>query len=87
MERYYSNTVQAHSGPYDLTLDFGQTVVASEVEYDVRVSMSWEHAVSLVLVLQRLIENYQEQLGPLPDITSKLKILQAEGETAGKEEK
>jgi hypothetical protein len=59
----------ARSGPYDVTLDFGQRVGADGVpEYEVRVSMSWEHAQSLLNILETLIDRFEETVGPLPDV-------------------
>jgi hypothetical protein len=72
MQRVYANALAVHAGPYDVALDFGQRIDEEEPEYSLRVAMSWEHAVSMVLVLQRLIAQYQDKLGSLPDIAKAL---------------
>jgi hypothetical protein len=33
----------------------------------IRVAMSWEHAQAIVRLMQGAIDNYQDQVGPLPD--------------------
>jgi hypothetical protein len=69
--RVYSNTVAAHPGAFDIVLDFGfQLGDQPHVPADVgaRVAMSWEHAHALARVLAELLERYQEELGPLPNI-------------------
>jgi hypothetical protein len=30
--------------------------------------MSWEHARAMVKAMQALVDNYQQQVGPLPDL-------------------
>ena len=60
----------AHGGPFDLTLDFGYRVDPNDdPELQVRVTMSWEHALAIVKVLQGLVEGYQTQVGPVADVT------------------
>jgi hypothetical protein len=70
-ERIYSNSVKAHPGAFDVVLDFGFQLgddPQSVAEGLVQVAMSWEHAQALVRVLNGMLEAYQENLGPLPDI-------------------
>lgn len=76
-ERVYSNAVRAHAGAFDVVLDFGfELGDASETpEPGVRVAMSWEHAAALVHVLGDLLNAYQEQVGPLPDL-QKVRVAQ-----------
>ena len=54
LQRFYANVAAGHGGPFDLTLDFGQKVGDGEPEYQARVAMSWEHAATLVLLIQGL---------------------------------
>ena len=66
----YSNAVTAHPGAFDVVLDFGfQLGDASEPRQTVaRVAMSWEHAQAFRQMLSGLVERYEQELGPLPDI-------------------
>jgi hypothetical protein len=66
----YSNSVAAHPGAFDIVIDFGfQLGDASEPrETLARVAMSWEHAQAFARVLAGLVERYEQELGPLPDI-------------------
>jgi hypothetical protein len=67
--RVHANAMAAHGGPYDLTLDFGyRAVPTDEPEVQARVTMSWEHAAAVVKALQGMVDNYQQQVGPLPDL-------------------
>lgn len=68
--RFYVNAAKAHGGPYDVTLDFGQRVAAEEIEWQVRISMSWEHLVSMIAAFQRVADEYQTKVGQLPDVDS-----------------
>lgn len=59
----------AHGGPFDLTLLFGYRMdPATEPELQVAVTMSWEHAAVMAKALQVLVDNYEEQVGALPDL-------------------
>lgn len=59
----------AHGGPFDIALDFGYRVNPNdEPDVQVRVTMSWEHALAAVKALTVLVDTYQEQVGPLPDL-------------------
>lgn len=63
------NAMRAWGGPFDLALDFGYRADPDAApETKVRVSMSWEHAVAMVKVVQALTDDYQEQAGKLPDL-------------------
>jgi hypothetical protein len=66
----YSNAVTAHPGAFDIVLDFGfQLGDASEPRETVaRVAMSWEHAQAFKRMLSGLVDRYEQELGPLPDI-------------------
>jgi hypothetical protein len=60
----------AHGGPFDLTLEFGYRLEPDlEPESQVRVTMSWEHALAMIKALGPLVDSYQEQVGPLPDLS------------------
>jgi hypothetical protein len=68
---FYSNAVAAHPGAFDVVLDFAFQLgdqPETQPTPSVRVAMSWEHAHALVKVLTGLIDKYQEELGPLPDL-------------------
>jgi len=79
-ERFYSNAVRAHAGAFDVVLDFNFELgdAAEPPEPGVRVAMSWEHAAALVRIMGELIEKYQEQVGPLPDL-EKVRVTTVEG--------
>jgi hypothetical protein len=49
-------------------MDFGSRVNEEEPEYEIRVMMSWAHMKLMVAVLQQQIENYESQLGQLPEL-------------------
>jgi hypothetical protein len=56
-------------GPFDLTLDFGYRADPEAApETQVRISMSWEHAIAMVKVVKALADTYEEQAGKLPDL-------------------
>lgn len=72
----------AHGGAYDLTLDFGYRADDQEEPViESRVSMSWEHAVSMVVILERLIEQYESQVPSVGAIRTKLAEAEAAAET------
>lgn len=73
IEHVYANVMAAHGSAFDIALDFGHRVKDEPPEFAVRVSMSWEHAVSMVTVLQNLIEHYQGEVGAVPDVEKALK--------------
>jgi len=69
--RRYANTVRAHPGAFDVVLDFGFQLGDERdatTDHVAQIAMSWEHAQALVRVLTGLLETYQQNLGPLPDI-------------------
>jgi hypothetical protein len=73
--RLYVNAVGIRGGPFDLTLDLGFAVPRGSPderpeppEWLARVSMSWEHAVGLIHLLEQSMKQYEEQVGPLPDL-------------------
>ena len=75
-QHVYSNFIAAAGGAFDLTLDFGHKVGESDPDYAVRVSMSWEQALSFHAMLGRVISNFEEKIGPIPN------VLEAEGAAA-----
>lgn len=67
--RVHTNAMAAHGGPFDLTLDFGYRAQPDdEPEIQVRVTMSWEHASAMVKAMHQMVDNYQQQVGQLPDL-------------------
>lgn len=68
--RVYSNSIAAHPGAFDIVFDFGFQLgdASEERETLARVAMSWEHAQAFARVLAGLVERYEQELGPLPDI-------------------
>lgn len=68
IQKVYANAVAAIGSPYDVTLDFGQKVGEADPDFAVRIAMSWEHALSLMKLLQRLIEDFEGKAGTVPDV-------------------
>jgi len=67
--RVHTNAMRAWGGPFDLTMDFGYRADPEAMpETQVRVSMSWEHALAMVNVVRALVDDYEEQAGKLPDL-------------------
>jgi hypothetical protein len=67
--RVHANAMAAHGGPFDLTLDFAYRArPEDDPDVQVRVTMSWEHAAIMVKALRGMVENYEEQVGPIPDL-------------------
>ncbi len=80
---FYANQAGLRPGPFDIALDFGYLAAGAEGEppagtqWIARVAMSWEHARALHDLLGEQIRNYEENVGPLPDI-SRLKVEDAD---------
>lgn len=64
----YANYVHAQGGPFEITLDVGYRCGPEDPEVAARVVMSWEHLSVLLKVLQKQLDEYQEQVGPLPNL-------------------
>jgi LmbE family N-acetylglucosaminyl deacetylase len=58
----------AHGGPFDITLDFGYRIADGDPDVQVRLTMSWEHVLAMVKALQKMVDTYEKQTGPLPDL-------------------
>lgn len=71
--RIHANFVQAQGNPFDIALDFGYRAKGNdpEPEPDVTVTMSWEHLKVLLAALDNLVENYEKEVGPIPDLVAK----------------
>jgi hypothetical protein len=68
IQHVYANVVAVHGGAFDVALDFGHRIEKEAPDYSVRVSMSWEHALALIRVLERVLEAHQGEIGTLPDV-------------------
>ncbi len=67
----YANTVHAVGTAYDLSVDFAyRTSPDEQVPAAARIVMSWEHAASLVKVLGRMVEGYEQEVGKVRDIAT-----------------
>jgi hypothetical protein len=73
--RLYVNAIGIRGGAFDVTLDLGYSLPGDSPdqpppapEWLARVSMSWEHAASLIRLLSGSIKQYEDQVGPLPDV-------------------
>ena len=72
IQRFHANAMQAHGGPYDVTFDFGYRLEQKdEPTYEVRISMSWEHAAAINVLIQRLLEDYERQVPSIGTIREK----------------
>lgn len=71
--RIYANAVSAHGGPFDLTLDLGYRSGGGDgpVEFETRVVMSWEHAKVLSRMIGYLVDDFEGQVAPVPDLKLK----------------
>jgi hypothetical protein len=74
MQLFYANASGIRGGPFDASLEFGYVIPQGEGEpapvpmWAVRVAMSWEHVRALHLMLGEQLEQYETQVGRLPDI-------------------
>jgi hypothetical protein len=76
----------AHGGPFDVTLDFGfRATQEDEPNWEARITMSWEHAISVVRILERVIRDYERQVPSLATI--RVKLAEAEQEETTAQEK
>jgi hypothetical protein len=73
--RLYVNAIGIRGGPFDVTLDLGFGPPAASPdqppeapEWLARVSMSWEHAAALRRFLEVAIKQFEEQVGPVPNV-------------------
>jgi len=76
---FYSNNVRVEVSPWDIKFIFGE-VEKAEVSADgrsisklyvedrARISMSPEHAKAFLNVLQKNIEQFEKQVGPIPTL-------------------
>jgi hypothetical protein len=84
--RLYVNSVVIRGGAFDVTLDLGHSVSPAlpgqppeAPKWLARVSMSWEHAVTLTRFLENAIKQYEDQAGSLPDM-EKIRMQQAQAQ-------
>ena len=71
---YYANVLQAHFQAFDVILDFGLKApavsgpddeAAEVIEPQVRLAMSHAHAKSMLPILARLIDAFEEGVGTI----------------------
>lgn len=73
-ERFYTNAMKAHGGPFDVMLTFGISQLGSDakpgerpnIEEVARLSMSWGHLKSMIPLLARLVAEYESKVGEIP---------------------
>lgn len=68
LPRHYSNAMRAQATPFDIAIDFGYRRGEETPAYEVRIAMSWQHLQLMVKSLQELVDGYQRNVGPLPDL-------------------
>jgi hypothetical protein len=62
----YANWARMNPTPYDLSIDFGYNdEPGPPKEFPVRLAMSWEHARTLAILLERNLKAYEEQAGEI----------------------
>lgn len=66
----YANAMAATGGPYDLTLAFGRRVGVGDLVWQAEVAMSWEHARSMLVALEKVIKEYEAKVGEIRDLES-----------------
>jgi Protein of unknown function (DUF3467) len=67
----YANAMQAHAGVFDVVLDFGFQLgdrPGVPPESVARIATSWEHIAAMTKALSAMLDQYQQRLGPLPDV-------------------
>ena len=66
----YANAVEAHLGPFDMTLDFGfklpEQRQSTNYEKRATVVMSLSHAKTMIPILTSLIARYEQEFGQIP---------------------
>lgn len=78
--QHYANVMAAKGGPYDLTIVFGRRAGSTGPEWDTEVTMSWEHARSMVTAVEQLIKDYEAKMGDIRDIETAVEAEQAAAE-------
>jgi len=66
---YYANSVAFAVSPFDITFAFGQRTGDTAIQPQVRVIMSLEHALVMLLVARRALREHTSNTGiaiPLP---------------------
>jgi hypothetical protein len=67
-----------------LTLDFGfQPEQEIDPEFEVRISMSWEHALTLSRILDRVVAEWEKQVPSL--MSMRMKLAEAENQILAKQ--
>lgn len=78
MPVFYANASRNLGGAFDVRLEFGHQRGDDEPAWVAGVIMSWEHAQALWQSLDRMLREFQEKAGPLPNV-SKAGAAQVEG--------
>lgn len=66
---FYANAMAAQGGLYDVTLDFGRRIGGTDdLAWGVRVIMAWEHLRSTIAALQKVLDQYEHEIGTTRDI-------------------
>lgn len=80
LPRVHSNAMSATGGPFDVALDFGYRPAGDklDIEWQVRVTMSWEHLATMLPHLQQLVQQFEESVGALPDVAKAAEAVQGQ---------
>lgn len=74
----YANATRVNGAAFDVAIDFGYQVADEPAQWTMRVAMSWEHARVLASTIQKGLESYEEQVGPIPNLEHHRSVQQAE---------
>jgi hypothetical protein len=67
MPVFYANASRSVGGAFDVRVEFGHQRGNDDPGWVAAIVMSWEHAHALARSLERMLTDFQERAGPLPD--------------------
>jgi hypothetical protein len=67
---FHANFVQVHGNAFDVALDFSYRANPDDEQLPplLRLTMSWEHLLAMIPVLEESVASYEEQIGELPPV-------------------
>jgi len=65
---FYANATRNLGGAFDVRIEFGYQRGDDAPDWVSSVIMSWEHTQALAASLDRMLTDFQEKAGPLPDV-------------------
>ena len=67
---FYANASSSLGGAFDVRIEFAYQRGNEPPEWVAAVIMSWEHTQALADSLNRMLRDFQEKAGPLPDVSN-----------------